>query len=219
MKLLAFLFPILLMAQAPATTEPAQKPAATGAKPAETARTPSAAELMKASLDRQKAAMTVQVNAARQQAAATGATMSPWAPPAMPRVPGADCDPIAAAVVEPMIEDAAKKNSIGVKLVRAVIEQESGFKPCAVSVKGAQGLMQLMPDTADSLNVSDAMDPAQNIAGGARYLKQLLDHYSGDTKLALAAYNAGPMAVDTSAGIPDIPETRQYVESILKKIQ
>ena len=79
--------------------------------------------------------------------------------------------------------------------------------------------MQLMPDTADQLQVTDPFDPRQNIAGGAKYLKQLLDHYNGDTKLALAAYNAGTAAVDTSAGVPDIPETQEYVKAILKKIQ
>jgi soluble lytic murein transglycosylase-like protein len=79
--------------------------------------------------------------------------------------------------------------------------------------------MQLMPETAGELSVKDPFDPKENIAAGARYLKQLLDKYKGDTRLALAAYNAGPNAVDAASGVPDIAETRDYVEAILKKIQ
>ena len=119
----------------------------------------------------------------------------------------------------PLIDSAAKTNEMDGKLVRAVIEQESGFRPCAVSAKGAQGLMQLMPETAAELSVKDAFDPKENIAAGAKYLKQLLDKYKGDTKLALAAYNAGPSAVDAIKDVPDIPETRDYVDAILKKIK
>jgi len=77
--------------------------------------------------------------------------------------------------------------------------------------------MQLMPDTASKLSVKDVFDPQQNIEGGAKYLKQLLDKYKGDNKLALAAFNAGPAAVDAAAGVPDIPETRDYVDAILKR--
>jgi soluble lytic murein transglycosylase-like protein len=76
-----------------------------------------------------------------------------------------------------------------------------------------------MPDTAADFNVNDVFDPKQNIAAGAKYLKQLLDKYKGDNKLALAAYNAGPAAVDAANGVPDIPETRDYVDAILKKLK
>ena len=100
-------------------------------------------------------------------------------------------------------------------LLRAVIGQESAFHPCAVSSKGAQGLMQLMPEVASRLGVKDIFDPKQNVEAGAQYLKELLDKYKGDLSRALAAYNAGPAAVDQANGIPDIPETREYVESIL----
>jgi soluble lytic murein transglycosylase-like protein len=96
-----------------------------------------------------------------------------------------------------------------------VIKQESGFRPCAVSPVGAQGLMQLMPDTADQLRVADAFDPAQNVNGGAAYLKQLLTKYKGDIKLTLGAYNAGPKRTDDAGGVPNIPETQNYVASIL----
>ena len=78
--------------------------------------------------------------------------------------------------------------------------------------------MQIMPDTGGDLSVEDAFDPKENIAAGAKYLKQLLDKYKGDHKLALAAYNAGPAAVDAANGVPDIQETREYVDAIMKKI-
>ena len=173
----------------------------------------SAAELMRASIERQRAAV-------RKQAQASGATLIPWSPaqPLFPD-PQADCDPIASDVVTPLIESAAKANDLQVPLVRAVIEQESAYRPCAVSRKGAQGLMQIMPDTAGELNVKDAFDPKDNIAAGAKYLKRLLDKYKGDNKLALAAYNAGPAAVDAANGVPDIAETRDYVDAILKKLK
>jgi soluble lytic murein transglycosylase-like protein len=143
----------------------------------------------------------------------------PWAPSPAFAGARADCDPIAADVVTPLIENAAKANDLAVLLVRGVIEQESAYRPCAVSRRGAQGLMQLMPDTAADLNVNDVFDPKQNITAGAKYLKHLLDKYKGDNKLALAAYNAGPAAVDAANGVPDIPETRDYVDAILKKLK
>ncbi len=104
------------------------------------------------------------------------------------------------------------------ELVRAVIAQESGFRPCAVSAKGAIGLMQLMPATIEELEVQDALDPGQNIDAGTRLLRRLLDRYNGDLALALAAYNAGPARVDDANGIPPISETMQYVSDLLKKI-
>jgi len=173
-----------------------------------------AAELMRASIEKQRAAV-------RKQAQAAGATLIPWSPgpPLSPDPAQPECDPIAADVVTPLIESAAKANDLQAPLVRAVIEQESAYRPCAVSRKGAQGLMQIMPDTAGELNVKDVFDPKDNIAAGAKYLKQLLDKYKGDNKLALAAYNAGPAAVDAVNGVPDIQETRDYVDAILKKLK
>jgi soluble lytic murein transglycosylase-like protein len=99
-----------------------------------------------------------------------------------------------------------------------MVQRESGAKPCAASVKGAQGLMQLMPATQIELGVQDAFDPEQNISGGVRYLKQMLDRYDGNTALALAAYNAGPQRVTPGGKIPDIPETQNYVMSILGQL-
>jgi soluble lytic murein transglycosylase-like protein len=172
-------------------------------------------------MEKQRAAMATQQESVRKQAQNAGATLVPWspAPPVSDAAEPPPCDPIADGVVTPLIENAAKANELQVKLVRAVIEQESGFRPCAVSPKGAQGLMQLMPATASELNVKDVLDPKENVAAGAKYLKQLLDKYKGDYKLALAAYNAGTAAVDAASGVPDIQETRDYVDAILKKIK
>jgi soluble lytic murein transglycosylase-like protein len=182
-------------------------------------RTPSAAEIMRASMEKQRASIVVQKSATRIQAESAGATLLPVTADATPGIAETDCDPIAATVVTPIMEEAARKNNLEVKLVRAVIEQESAFRPCAVSPKGAQGLMQLMPATAGDFEVKDPFDPKENIGAGAKYLKQLLDKYKGDTKLALAAYNAGSSTVDAADGVPDIPETRVYVDAILKKLQ
>jgi soluble lytic murein transglycosylase-like protein len=99
-----------------------------------------------------------------------------------------------------------------------VARQESGFDPRAVSSAGAQGVMQLMPTTAQALGVKDPFDPAQSVAGGARLLKQLLTRYNGNTDLALAAYNAGPGAVDAHGGVPPFPETQQYVSRIKARL-
>jgi soluble lytic murein transglycosylase-like protein len=130
----------------------------------------------------------------------------------------AACAPIALDQIQPLIKDAATRQGLREDLVRSVIERESAFKPCAVSPKGAQGLMQLMPATAQQLGVTNPLDPAQNIDGGTRYLKQLLDKYKGSIELALAAYNAGPARVDKDGGVPAIPETRDYVLGIVSKL-
>ena len=110
---------------------------------------------------------------------------------------------------------AARRHGLDPALVLAVVKVESAFQPQAVSPKGAQGLMQLMPPTARDLGVEDAFDPEQNLDGGARYLRQLLIRYKGDVKRALAAYNAGPGAEDRHNGIPPYRETRQYVRRVL----
>ncbi len=129
-----------------------------------------------------------------------------------------DCDRLAPRETERLIATAARRQSVSAELLRAVIRQESAFRPCAVSEKGAQGLMQLMPATAAAFNVSDPFDPQQNILGGAAYLRQLMQRYAGDASLALSAYNAGPQIVDRIEGIPDIPETQNYVTSIFRDL-
>lgn len=137
--------------------------------------------------------------------------------PAPTAIPAANCDPLPSDVVMPLIKDAAARENVKEELVRAVIERESAFRPCAVSPKGAQGLMQLMPATAAELGVKDAFDPKQNVDAGTRYLKQLLDKYQGKVELALAAYNAGQGRVDRQGGVPPIEETRAYILNIMSK--
>jgi len=113
------------------------------------------------------------------------------------------------------IREIAARHRVDADLVEAVIRVESAFNPRAVSNKGAQGLMQLMPRTASALGVRNVFDPYQNIEGGVRHLRYLLDRYPGNVPLALAAYNAGEKAVDQYRGIPPYGETTQYVQKIL----
>ena len=114
-----------------------------------------------------------------------------------------------------LIEPAAARHGLDSRLVAAVIWVESSGDPNAVSRKGAQGLMQLMPETARQLGVTDALDPNENVEGGTQYLKRQLDDHDGDLSLALAAYNAGPRAVARYGGVPPYPETQKYVRRVL----
>lgn len=117
-------------------------------------------------------------------------------------------------LIDKTIKDAAEKYNIDEKIIRSVIRQESAFDQFAVSRAGAMGLMQLMPRTALELGVTKPFDIEQNINGGVKYLRQMLDRYDGDLTLSLAAYNAGPHRVDSAGGIPDIKETQNYVKRI-----
>lgn len=116
--------------------------------------------------------------------------------------------------VDNAIEAAASRHGVDPNLVRAIIKVESNFNPRAVSRKGALGLMQLMPRTAQSMNVTNAFDPDQNVDAGVRHLKSLLDNYNGNLELSLAAYNAGSAAVERNGGVPPYRETQDYVRKI-----
>ena len=118
------------------------------------------------------------------------------------------------AEINATIEEAAARHNVDPNLVRAMIKVESNFNPNAVSRKGAMGLMQLMPQTARQLNVTNPFDPEQNVDAGVRHLKKLMENFGGDVRLSLAAYNAGAGAVERSAGIPHFAETRNYVRRI-----
>ena len=119
---------------------------------------------------------------------------------------------------DPAFEEAAKRYDLSVELIKAVARIESAFDPMAVSSAGAMGLMQLMPQTGSAMGVEDFFDPTQSIHGGARYLRKMLDRF-GDLELALAAYNAGPDAVERYAGIPPFEETRRYVRRVLDLLE
>lgn len=117
--------------------------------------------------------------------------------------------------IENLIEKISIKEGVSPSLVKAVVENESSYNTMAVSPKGAMGLMQLMPDTAKELGVNDSFSAEENIEGGVKYLKGLLNKYQWDYKKALAAYNAGPKLVDSYNGVPPIKETAEYVKRVL----
>lgn len=144
-----------------------------------------------------------------------GATAAAPAPPVAMPVAIANCDPLPPDQVNSLVDTAASRENLDRDLLRGVIRQESAFKPCAVSPKGAQGLMQLMPATAIQFGVVNPFDPVQNVDGGAHLLRQLLNRYNGDLTKALGAYNAGPSRVDAADGLPQIQETQDYVRQIL----
>jgi soluble lytic murein transglycosylase-like protein len=177
--------------------------------PAKTIANPAAA--MQESLARQRLSIEKQIRSAAQSSFFTLPPPSPilW------ETSTADCEALPEDQLKALIDEAARRESVEPDLLRNVIRQESGAHPCAVSSKGAQGLMQLMPATSQQFGVGDPFDPRQNIQAGAKFLKQLLTRYAGDVGKALAAYNAGPARVDQADALPAIPETMNYVNSIL----
>jgi len=134
------------------------------------------------------------------------------------RRPG-NCEKLSDAEVDALVSAAAASERIDPRLIRVVMKIESAFHPCVVSSKGALGLMQLMPGTAQQYGVSDAFNPRQNVTAGAKYLRDLIDRYDGNLTLALSAYNAGPATVDRANGTPNILETKRYVKSILTVVR
>ena len=132
---------------------------------------------------------------------------------------GIHADPGEKETIEKCIQEAAQKYGLAPQLIEAVIRAESGFKVDAVSVAGAQGLMQLMPATAKDLGVTNPFDIRQNIDGGTRYLRQMFDLFGGDARLALSAYNAGPGNVQKYGGDVPFPETRRYVARVLASVR
>ena len=170
-------------------------------------------------LQKQRESVAAQLKSARP---ASGSSNSFFLLPALaqsltpiPRLAPPRCEPLPNEKAESLMHEAAEREGLSIDLLRAVINQESGFRPCAVSPKGAMGLMQLMPSTSSQFGVNDPFDPRQNIDSGARLLKQLLTRYGGDVSLALGAYNAGAARVDAAGGVPAIEETLHYVQAIL----
>jgi soluble lytic murein transglycosylase-like protein len=123
----------------------------------------------------------------------------------------------ASSAFDAQINAAAASNGIDPALLKGLVSQESGFNPSARSGAGAVGLTQLMPGTASALGVTNPLDPAQSLQGGAKYLREQLDRFGGDETLALAAYNAGPGAVQKYGGVPPYAETQNYVTSVMGK--
>ena len=117
--------------------------------------------------------------------------------------------------IDAIIREKSSRLGLDEKLVRSVVAAESNYDPKAVSAKGAQGLMQLMPQTAKEMGVNDVFDTEENLEGGSQYLKLMLDRYGNDVQKALAAYNAGPGAVDKAGKIPEFKETQSYVKKVL----
>lgn len=123
------------------------------------------------------------------------------------------------AQIDALVSTNATDQQVDPALIKAIIANESGFNANATSKVGAQGLMQLMPGTAAGLGVTNSYDPAQNVMGGTKYIKGLLDRFNGDVKLAIAAYNAGPAAVEKYGGVPPYAETQNYVQNVLASYQ
>ena len=208
---------------APKVATPAQK-----AQPADKAQEPEKAQLpdqnsvqsaMAISLAKQRIAAMLQIAAVMNKAPTPAASFFtvPWIETPVP-FSQPPCDPLPAAELDKLVEAGAKEEGLKPDLIRGVIAEESGGRPCAVSWKGAQGLMQLMPATSEEFGVKDPFDPRQNVEAGTKLLKQLMTKYKDDVSLALAAYNAGEGRVDRDGGVPQIPETKNYVNDIQSKL-
>jgi soluble lytic murein transglycosylase-like protein len=141
-----------------------------------------------------------------------------FTPPARPSPPEPACDRPADAEIRQVVDAGARRVGLDINLVRALVRRESAYNPCAISVKGAQGLMQLMPSVQTEFGVTNPYDPGQNVDAGTRLLKQLLNQYRGDLPRALSAYNSGAASVERWGGVPPFPETMSYVSAILAEL-
>jgi soluble lytic murein transglycosylase-like protein len=205
----------------PAAAPAQQKPAITPPVSQESAQKPDKDNVQSAmalSLAKQRVAAMQQIAAVMGKSPTPAASFFtvPWIETPVP-FSQPPCDPLPAAELDKLVEQASHQG-VKAELIRAVIAEESGGRPCAVSWKGAQGLMQLMPATSEQFGVKDPFDPPQNVEAGAKLLKQLMTKYNNDTSLALAAYNAGEGRVDRDGGMPLIPETQNYVNDIQTKL-
>src|SRR5580658_3546007 len=171
------------------------------------------------SLAKQRVAAMKQIAAVMGKAPTPAASFFtvPWVETPVP-FSSPPCDPMPAADLDKLVEQNSQQEGVKAELIRGVIAQESGARPCAVSWKGAQGLMQLMPATSEQFGVKDPFDPRQNVEAGTKLLKILMTKYKDDVSLALAAYNAGEGRVDRDGGVPQIPETQNYVNDIQSKL-
>jgi Transglycosylase SLT domain len=169
-------------------------------------------------LDRQRASIEKQMNSVRRQVNMAPAVKGSFFLISDP-IDQTGCDPLPLMRQRALVDSAAQRSGLSPDLLAAVIQQESAFRPCSVSPKGAMGLMQLMPETAEERGVADAFDPDQNVEAGAALLKELMQRYAGDLNRVLGAYNAGAKRVDEAGGVPAIPETMKYVEGILGRLR
>ena len=207
---------ISLAQQAAAAPAPSAALANKAGAPDPIAKQTASVAAMQPAIQKQKTSVQAQIGAGGPaDTFFTGAWISPPEIPVPVIVPG--CVAMPDSDLKPLIAESAKAQDVKAELIRAVIRHESASYPCAISEKGAVGLMQLMPEVAQQFNV-DPLDPKQNIQAGTKYLKQLLGRYKGDMKLAVAAYNAGPQRVDAENKVPDIPETTAYVDAVLKDL-
>ena len=205
---------MLTVAQSPATAPPLSPPQ------------PAPPELQRQSIAKMRQSIALQnVSVEKQAASAVRSffllpSLEEGFTSAAPRGPFAfaDCDPLSDATIDPIVAQAATAESLDPDLLRSVIRQESAFRACSVSSKGAMGLMQLMPATVEQFGVREPFEPVKNVEAGARFLKTLITRYNGDLTRALAAYNAGSAAVDAAGGVPQYPETIDYVKKILSNL-
>jgi len=160
----------------------------------------------------ESARFQVAVKSGLEGAISTEGSLKPWSPFG----PGTSVESsLTPAQLRPALERAAKEHALDPDLLDALVQTESAYNPLARSDKNAAGLTQLMPDTARELGVTDPFDPVQSLKGGARYLSSMIKRFDGDLEKAVAAYNAGPGAVQKFGGIPPYKETRDYVERVM----